>query len=44
MNEITDSDFLGYRGTLFYDLCKISAIRLAYADLAALKCLLSGHR
>ncbi len=29
--EITDGDFLGYRGNLFYDLSKISAIRLAYA-------------
>jgi NAD(P)-dependent dehydrogenase (short-subunit alcohol dehydrogenase family) len=29
--EITDGDFLGYRGNLFYDFSKISAIRLAYA-------------
>ena len=29
--EITDGDDLAYRGTLFYDLAKISAIRLAYA-------------
>lgn len=29
--EITDGDFMGYRGTFFYDLAKISAIRLAYA-------------
>ncbi len=29
--EITDGDFLGYRGTFFYDLAKVSAIRLAYA-------------
>lgn len=29
--EITDGAFFGYRGQLFYDLCKISAIRLAYA-------------
>jgi NAD(P)-dependent dehydrogenase (short-subunit alcohol dehydrogenase family) len=29
--EITDGDMLGYRGNLFYDLAKISAIRLAYA-------------
>jgi len=29
--EITDGDFQGYRGTLFYDLSKISALRLAYA-------------
>ncbi len=34
--EITDGDFQGYRGNLFYDLAKISVIRLAYmmsADL-----------
>ena len=29
--EITDGAFYGYRGQLFYDLCKLSAIRLAYA-------------
>jgi NAD(P)-dependent dehydrogenase (short-subunit alcohol dehydrogenase family) len=29
--EITDGAFQGYRGTLFYDLSKITAIRLAYA-------------
>jgi len=29
--EITDGAFHGYRGQLFYDLCKISVIRLAYA-------------
>ncbi|MEM7306108.1 MAG: SDR family oxidoreductase [Planctomycetota bacterium] len=29
--EITDGAFGGYRGQLFYDLCKASAIRLAYA-------------
>ncbi len=29
--EITDGDFLGYRGNLFYDLVKVSVIRLAYA-------------
>ena len=29
--EITDGDGFDYRGTLFYDLAKISAIRLAYA-------------
>lgn len=29
--EITDGAFHGYRGQLFYDLCKTSAIRLAYA-------------
>lgn len=34
--EITDGDFLGYRGTLFYDLAKASAIRLAYALSAEL--------
>ncbi len=35
--EVTDGDTLGYRGNLFYDLAKISVIRLAYAmasDLA----------
>ncbi len=35
--EITDGDFLGYRGNLFYDLCKIAAIRLAYAMAADLR-------
>jgi NAD(P)-dependent dehydrogenase (short-subunit alcohol dehydrogenase family) len=29
--EITDGDTFGYRGNLFYDLAKISVIRLAYA-------------
>ncbi len=29
--ELTDGAFYGYRGQLFYDLCKISVIRLAYA-------------
>jgi NAD(P)-dependent dehydrogenase (short-subunit alcohol dehydrogenase family) len=29
--EITDGDSLDYRGNLFYDLAKVSAIRLAYA-------------
>ena len=29
--EITDGAFHGYRGQLFYDLCKTSVIRLAYA-------------
>ncbi len=29
--EITDGAFQGYRGQLFYDLCKSSAMRLAYA-------------
>jgi hypothetical protein len=38
--EITDGDFLGYRGNLFYDLSKISAIRLAYAMSMDLR----GHR
>jgi NAD(P)-dependent dehydrogenase (short-subunit alcohol dehydrogenase family) len=28
--EITDGDFFGYRGNLFYDLVKLSVIRLAY--------------
>lgn len=35
--EVTDGDFLGYRGNLFYDLAKISAIRLAYAMAADLR-------
>ncbi len=29
--EVTDGAFFGYRGQLFYDLCKTSVIRLAYA-------------
>ncbi|MEX2264027.1 MAG: SDR family oxidoreductase [Bryobacteraceae bacterium] len=29
--EVTDGDFFGYRGNLFYDLAKISAIRLAFS-------------
>jgi NAD(P)-dependent dehydrogenase (short-subunit alcohol dehydrogenase family) len=29
--EITDGDTLGYRGSLFFDLVKVSTIRLAYA-------------
>lgn len=29
--EITDGDTIGYRASLFYDLVKISTIRLAYA-------------
>ncbi len=29
--EITDGETLDYRGNLFYDLAKVSAIRLAYA-------------
>lgn len=36
--EVTDGAFNGYRGQLFYDLCKHSVIRLAYAmsvELAA---------
>lgn len=28
--EVTDGAFAGYRGQLFYDLCKSTAIRLAY--------------
>lgn len=28
--EVTDGAFAGYRGQLFYDLCKMAAIRLAY--------------
>lgn len=29
--ELTDGAFHGYRGQLFYDICKTSTIRLAYA-------------
>ncbi len=29
--EVTDGAFRGYRGQLFYDLCKSAVIRLAYA-------------
>ncbi len=29
--EITDGDFFGYRGNIFYDLVKISVMRLAFA-------------
>jgi len=29
--EVTDGAFYGYRGQLFYDLCKMSVIRLAYS-------------
>lgn len=35
--EVTDGDFIGYRGNLFYDLCKAGAIRLAYAMAADLR-------
>lgn len=35
--EITDGDFLGYRGSFFYDFAKASAIRLAYALAAELR-------
>lgn len=34
--EITDGDFLGYRGSFFYDFAKAGAIRLAYALAAEL--------
>ena len=34
--EVTDSDTLGYRGNLFYDLAKNAVIRLAYAMAADL--------
>lgn len=37
--EITDGDHFSYRGNLFYDLAKMSAIRLAYAMNADLQ----GH-
>lgn len=35
--EITDGDFLGWRGNLFYDLTKVGAIRLAYSMGAELR-------
>jgi NAD(P)-dependent dehydrogenase (short-subunit alcohol dehydrogenase family) len=35
--EITDGMYLDYRGNLFYDLAKISAIRLAYAMAVELR-------
>jgi NAD(P)-dependent dehydrogenase (short-subunit alcohol dehydrogenase family) len=35
--EVTDGDFLGYRGAFFYDLAKASNIRLAYALAAELQ-------
>ena len=35
--EITDGDFMGYRGNVFYDLVKSSVIRLAYAMAADLR-------
>ncbi len=34
--EVTDGDFLGYRGSLFYDLAKLIPIRLAFALMAEL--------
>lgn len=35
--EITDGDFLGYRGAFFYDFAKAAGIRLAYALAAELQ-------
>jgi NAD(P)-dependent dehydrogenase (short-subunit alcohol dehydrogenase family) len=35
--EITDGDFLGYRGAFFYDFAKVNSIRLAYALAAELR-------
>lgn len=35
--EITDGDFLGYRGAFFYDFAKASGTRLAYALAAELQ-------
>ncbi len=35
--EVTDGDFMGYRGNLFYDLAKLGTIRLAYAMAQDLK-------
>jgi NAD(P)-dependent dehydrogenase (short-subunit alcohol dehydrogenase family) len=34
--EITDGDFLGYRGSLFYDLAKVVPIRLAFGLIPSL--------
>lgn len=35
--EVTDGDFLGYRGAFFYDFAKAAGIRLAYALAAELR-------
>lgn len=35
--EVTDGAFMGYRSQVFYDLCKTSVIRLAYAMSVELK-------
>jgi NAD(P)-dependent dehydrogenase (short-subunit alcohol dehydrogenase family) len=35
--EVTDGDFLGWRGNLFYDLAKVGAIRLAYSMASDLR-------
>ena len=35
--EITDGDFLGYRGAFFYDFAKAGGIRIAYALAAELR-------
>ncbi|MBI3261528.1 MAG: SDR family NAD(P)-dependent oxidoreductase, partial [Acidobacteria bacterium] len=35
--EVTDGDFLGWRGNLFYDLTKVGAIRLAYSMASDLR-------
>jgi NAD(P)-dependent dehydrogenase (short-subunit alcohol dehydrogenase family) len=35
--EVTDGDFLGWRGNLFYDLAKAGAIRLAYSMASDLR-------
>ena len=35
--EVTDGDFLGWRGNLFYDLTKAGAIRLAYSMASDLR-------
>lgn len=34
--EVTDGDFLGYRGSLFYDLAKIVPMRMAFALMVEL--------
>jgi NAD(P)-dependent dehydrogenase (short-subunit alcohol dehydrogenase family) len=35
--EVTDGDFLGWRGNLFYDLAKVGVVRLAYSMAADLR-------
>ena len=35
--EVTDGDFMGWRGNLFYDLVKVGVIRLAYSMASDLR-------